>query len=240
MPDGNSLGIRGQSGKIWIYGNSPNSIIYKPESLVNYVKMKRIPLACDENLRRVPDLEKLYIGEIKYSKEKDEKGFEKDKYNESENLFPVKQQIMAQAKIISELQSTNEYLEKLNVFNHQQIQKIERSFEIFKAQANIHNSDLSNAISGLIEQTKGIGRVHGDNITLTQQKVLADDRYDKLDASNKEVLEEIEEAFGKTSQRRAKDELQSDVMFADKYGKKTIINPLPEPQPIKEGQPLQK
>ena len=232
LPNGN-IGIKGISGEIWAYGSTLNHIIYKPESIKNHLKRKRIPIPYDSKHKPLPDLEKFMMRELKYYPEDDE-------FAESDELLrPVKEMIMDREKELHKRGEHIEYLEKLNSLNHRKIMKIQRDLNLLKEKAGMENSELSIAIDGMIQYAKQLGNTTRQNILLTDGKLTIDEIKERQDIVITKLLNEVEDKKSKTALRQAKDELQRDFQMADKFGKKTIINKTEEVEiPVQPGQAL--
>lgn len=236
MPNGIDIGIRGKSGEVWAYGNTINHIIFKPESLKNHIRRGRIPLPYDEEGNFIPDLEKIFMREIKV----DEKTGEA---RESDVLMlPVKQMIISRERENSRLRKDKEYLEKLNNSLSNKLKEFERSFEILKTKGNLNDSELSIALKGVLEQSKSIGSMVRTNANLEQQKLMAEEMKESFENLFDKHINEYSDDKTKTALRKAKDEWIRDFQMAEKYGRKTVINQGVEEskETIKEGEPMGK
>lgn len=236
LPDGKSFGIKGMSGEIWAYGQTINHIIYKPESIKNHLRRKRIPIPYDSEHRPAPDLDKFVMRELKYYPEEDE-------FAESDELLrPVREMIMGRERRIYEQDKHIEYLEKLNAVQHRNLRKIQRDLNILKEKSGLENSELSIALNGLTEYARQMGNIARQNILLTEGKLTLDEVKDRQDEVINKLIGEMEDEKSKNLLRRARDEWQRDFQFAEKFGRKTYNITQEEAReiPVKPGQPIGK
>ena len=233
LNDGINFGIKGESGRIWAYGPTLNHLIYKPESIKNYIRQKRLPIPYDSEHRPLPDLDKMKMREIKYIPEE-------DAFVESDELLrPVRDMIMERDRSIFKKGEQIEYLEKLNTLQNSKMIRYQRNLNLSKEKAGLNDTELSIAIEGMTQYARQFGGVARQNLLLMEGKLNLDEIKERQDRVISSLLEELEDDKSKNAVRRALDELQKDFQFADKYGRRTIINDTPEGFiPVKSDSPL--
>jgi len=217
LPNGN-IGIRGKSGEVWAEGKSLRDIIWKPETIKNQIKRKRIQMCYDKNFKQIPDLEKMLMPELKYDEEE-------NKFYESEQVRrPFKEMLIELMKENHELIEDKSYLEKTNELHHKKIKRIEQSLSILNQRSEIADSETSKALKTTIDSLKAIGQITRDNAILQDQKLTGDEllmNKEKIISSLSETLEDDE---SKTAKQKAEDAFQRMFTFAKKNAPQTIIN----------------
>ncbi len=214
---GDQFAIRGKSGKIWSLGKNLNYVIYKPESIRNHLKRKKIPIPYDKDLKPVPDLDKMLMGELKYDGEE-------DSFRESEEFVrPIRKIFQDKERKIYSLLKDKEYHESLIIQLTNNFKKLEREIEVHKLEAKVSNSGLSDALLSLRELSNQIGNTVRQNTLLVHGKLSSDEIIEKYEVVFKRLLDEMEDEKAKTAIRRAKDELHSDLQFTQKLDKKPIV-----------------
>jgi len=217
LPNGN-IGIRGKSGEVWAEGKTLSDIIWKPETIKNQIKRKRIQMCYDKNFKYIPDLEKMLMPELKYDEDDNE-------FYESEQVRrPFKEMLIELTKENHELIEDKSYLEKTNELMHKKIKRIEQSLSILTQRSEIADSETSKALQTSIDSLKAIGQITRDNAILQDQKLTGDELL-----ANKEVIinslsETLEDDESKTANQKAEDSWQRMFTFAKKNAPQTIVN----------------
>jgi len=232
MNNGN-IGIRGKSGEVWADGKGLSDIIWKPETIRNQFKRKRIQMCYDKDFKYVPDLEKLMMPEIGYD-ENEEEFFESEKAKR-----PFKEMLMERTKEINELTERNAFLEKITELKSKKIQQIEQSWKILKQRSEIADSETSKAIVSTIDSLKAIGSMARENAVLQDQKLTIEELTDKKDLIINSLMNTLEDEEGKTSEQKAKDAWKLMYAFAKKNVSKTIVEnnaPIDTVEKVKPGE----
>ena len=216
MNNGN-IAIRGKSGEIWAEGESLSDIIWKPETLKNQFRRKRILMTYDKNFKRIPDLEKLMMPEIGFDDEKDE-------FFESEQVMrPFKEMLMERTKEIHELGEKNSYLEKVVELQNKKVQSIEQSWKVLQMRSEIADSETSKAIGSTIDSLKVIGSMARDNAILQDSILTEKELTEKKDLIINSLMNTLEDEEGKTSGQKAEYAWKMMFSFAKKNAPKTIV-----------------
>jgi len=216
MNNGN-IGIRGKSGEVWAEGKELSDIIWKPETLKNQFKRKRIQMCYDKDFKFIPDLEKLMMPEIGYDEDSEE-------FFESErDMRPFKEMLMERTQEINKLTERNAYLDKVTELKNKKIQQIEQSWTILKQRSEIADSETSKAIGSTIDSLKAIGSMARENAVLQDQKLTSDELTEKKDLIINALMDTLEDEEGRTAQQKAKDAWKLMFAFAKKNAPKTII-----------------
>lgn len=226
------LGILGESGEIWSEGETIDNIIFKPETLGNQLRRKRILLPYDKDFNFIPDLEKIKVPEISY----DEK---EDKWSVSEErIQPFINLLIERDKKIFNLKKEKEHHEQVMTDLRNSIKDEQLAKESWKIQAESIKSQLSIAIENERQITNIVGSLNRDFITAQEQKEISDNLKEKYSEALNKIIEELEEEKSQTTERRKKDELQRDmewmikkmpkqevVMQSEETTKRPLINP---------------
>lgn len=204
------IAIQGKSGEIWAHGPTLNHIIFKPETLKNQIKRKRILLPYDKNFNFIPDLEKWTIPEISYD-ERD------NSYHESEERkIYIKDKFIELDKENRKLKEDKEHKEQVIADLRNKLQDVELAKKSWKSQAENSQSELSIALENGREAINKIGELHRNLATAQGQKLLSDKINDIYDDAFEKILKELEDEKAQTTLRRIRDEVQTDVEWAKK------------------------
>lgn len=230
------LAIQGKSGRIWSKGHLLKSVIFKPETLGNQIRRRRILIPYDENLMPHIDLENEEMPEMSYNPEE---GI----WNISEEqIEKVKHQLMKRDIQINNLREDKQHLEKTIADMRNKNQDLKLAKESWKSQAENSQSELAIALENEMETNKKFGKLDRDITTSREQKELADEINKKYQEAFKVILKELEDKKSQTIVRKVKDETQRDIVWAKQQIPKeihtTINKEEPEEKPIKPGQKI--
>ena len=225
LPNGN-IGIQGRSGEIWSEGRTLNEVLFKPETIKNQIRRKRLLLPYDENYNYIPDLEKLETKEITYN-EKDEIWEISD-----ERTKPFISCLIERDKSIHQLRKDKAHHEQVITDFREKLKDMELAKESWKNQVEFNKSQLHLALDNEKQTTAVLGRLQRDLVVSQQQKEISDELKDKLRIALDKIVEELEENLSQTTERRKKDEVMRDLEWA-----KTI---LPEKTTVIEEEKLER
>ena len=220
---GNFMGVIDTYGNIVSYGKTPSQIIYKPESLANQLRRKRIALPCDKEGIFYPDLESYEIPECVYDDATGKIQWAKFRKNE------VKKMVVERENIIHQLTEELKYNEQLIISLKRKLNDKERAGDIYKNKIDITQTDLSMAMEKCLQYEQRFGEMQNRIVTLIEMKNIADNLYHGLENVNRELIEKSEEMGTKTEFRKALDVVQGLLSWAKDKIPKTIIQ-----TPVKE------
>jgi len=170
IADNGYLVISDSNGEILSYGKDLTQIIWKPDALSNYMKRKRIPLAVDEDLNPVPDLEEEEHPDVIYDSEEDE-------YAETEvRMRPVKEMLIERDEKIRELQRKLERSEKAVIGITHKLGTADKNIRLWENRANLSSSELSSNVDKVMQIENKISSLHADNTRLRENQALQERR----------------------------------------------------------------
>lgn len=216
MNNGN-VGIRGKSGEVWAEGETLSDIIWKPETLRNQIRRKRIQLCYDKNFKLIPDLEKIMMPEIGYDEDK------KEFFETEQVMRPFKEMLIERTRENHGLLEKLSYLEKVNEILNKKVQSIEQSWKVLKMRSEIADSETYKAIESTLSSLRVVGDMARDNAILQSSKLTADELTEKKDLIIQSLMDTLEDEEGKTSKQKAEDAWKLMFSFAKKNSPKTII-----------------
>lgn len=228
LPDGRQ-GITDSEDNLIGYGNTLRHFIWKPESLDNQMKRKRILLSCDKNHLFFPDIEEILLPECTYVNGK----IRWAKVSEK----PLKQLIIDREKRIAQDSS---YIERLEQTKAELVKKnrvLEREITIARNNKETETTELSKAINLQKQYYKRIGTLQKKIVILTGMKESLDEMRRKLEGINKRLIEKIDEMGAKTKFREVLGTVQSMIEWARLQTGDTIIQEKEElPKQTKPGE----
>ena len=207
-------------------GRSIADIIYKPETLRNQLKRRRILLPVDKNFNHTPDIENMEMNDIEYDEDT-------DTYKESmEYKARVKDLIV---KYLKELRDKSEYIERLEltqIEQARQINDLKRATLVLRNQSQTSQSELSNAMGLTMQFNSKIGEMNRKIASLTEIKALYEGIIERLETVNKKVLDKLEIYGGQTIYEQTKAEIQQDMEFYKNMLPETINQIMPHEEKI--------
>ena len=233
---GNYIGIQDKTKKILVYGKTLSQVIFKPESLANQLKRKKIALPCDAEGVYYPDIESFEMPEGIYDETTGKIKWAKFRKKE------VKKLIIEREQTIHQLMKELEYSEQLNVDLKRKLNDKERSEQVYKNKIDISETDLSKAMEKCLRYETRFNEMQTQIVTLMEMKNVSDRLYKGLEDINKELITQAEEMGSKTEFRRALDVVQGLLSWAKDKIPRTIIQEAPkqvvEKEPVKPGQTI--
>lgn len=230
--DNDDIAIYGKSGELWSRGKELSDIIFKPRTLGNQIRRRRILLPFDKNFKFVPDLETYEIPEMSYNPD----GKEDEKWNISEErIKPIKIMIQERDEKIHVLRKDKEHLEQVIADLRIRKQDEELAKNSWKAQAQKNQTQLSIALKN---EQQAMSMLHQGDRDLTkakEQKQIAEDSRDVHEEANEKLLEELQDEESQSNRRKTKDEAQYDIQWAKQQVPKEIHQTVIENKEKKEG-----
>ena len=210
LPNG-YFGVIIKGDVLVVVGRMLHQVIWKPDSLHNYLKRKRLPLAVDGDMNPVKDMENEEIPDIMWDENSevtdengnpmlDEQGNRiKGQYVESEELTDTsKNLLMKREERIREANRTIERLERFCSEQSHKIEKLSRNVRFLENERQNRQSELSAVTDSSLEYAAKIGDMQRQTTQLTQLKALNESLIDKYEITMKSLMEKIERVGDKT------------------------------------------
>ena len=250
LPNG-YFGVIIKGDVLVVVGRMLHQVIWKPDSLHNYLKRKRLPLAVDGDMNPVKDMENEEIPDIMWDENSevtdengnpmlDEQGNHiKGQYVESEELTDTsKNLLMKREERIREANRTIERLERFCSEQSHKIEKLSRNVRFLENERQNRQSELSAVTDSSLEYAAKIGDMQRQTTQLTQLKALNESLIDKYEITMKSLMEKIERVGDKTVRELLKAEMEESIKFLETK-LKPIIMPEKEEKLITIAQPGQ-
>jgi hypothetical protein len=202
------LGIQDTEGRVIAYGPTLRHIIYKPESIANQFRRKRILLPCNENGIFFPDIEEQEMPECIYD---DETGNIKWATIRTK---PLRQMIEEREK---KIRSDAQYIEKIEQDKIDLVKKnrdLERALRLESNSSETAQTELSKAMDKSIQFERRIGDLQMRVIRLQEMKNINDTMVQSLENINSNLLEKAEEMGVKEEFRKALDMVQKLISWS--------------------------
>lgn len=211
------LGLQDNNGRILAQGPTMRHIIYKPESLGNQMRRKRILMPCDENHIFYPDIEEIELPETIYDEKEG-----KIKWA-TVRKKPLKQLVQEKDEIIRD---SHNYIEKIEQDKVDLVNKnrdLERALRVQKNMAENSQSELSKAMDKSIQFEQKMHGLQMRVIGLQEMKNINEKLIDGIKSINLELLEKVQEVGGKTEFTKALDMVQNLMSWAKDKLPETVI-----------------
>jgi len=223
-------------GNLLSAGAELRSVIYKPESLANQLKRKRILLPYDKHGNKFPDIEEELVPECYYDEIED-----KFKWT-SERRVPFKDAIASREAQLSESREYIEHIEQTNIDLKNRLRDLERAKKLLDSQAEVSQTELSKAMERSIQFESKIGDMQMQVVQLTETKAINERLISGLEVVNNDLLKKTEEMGLKTDFRKALDLVQYLIAWSkNQLGKTYVQQQTVTPQePEKKVQPGEK
>ena len=196
LKDG-SMFMSDSNGNILSRGMSPSQLIWKAGSLHNYVKMGKIPLPRDREYKMVIDSDEVEVSPIQWDEEKEEYQLTTKAKQRAIDLLIEKD------RELREVKSYAEKVEEINLGLNRELEQFKSNTKLLKN----HNENLqadSTATMDKILQFNTMMNQNQAKIThLTEQTALYESILRRYEDTNKNILQQLEEAGDKTLFRRA-------------------------------------
>lgn len=232
LPDG-SFGISGTDGKMLSYGKTLRQVIYKPESLANQFKRRRITLPCNEDYIFIPDIEEYELPECSYDEESGKIKWAKIREK------PLKKLIIEREMLIRDKDMYIEKIEQDKVDLVRKLRDVERASRIHKNIGETSQTELSKAMDMSIQFEQKVGDLQMRVVKLQELQLINERLLDGIKNINQELVTKAEEMGSKTEFRKALDLTQNLISYAHTKIPKTIIQEVKQEavkETIKPGQ----
>lgn len=200
------LAIFGKSGELWSRGKNLREIIWKPESLWNQIRRRRILLPYYKDFKPKIDLENEEMPEISRG--------EDGEFNISEERYRKIRDMMCEDKeLIHKLKEDKEHLEQTIADLRVSKQDEELAKKSWKNQAENNQTQLAIAFKN---EKEAMSRIHQMDRELTlaqEQKLMADELKDKGEEIFEKLAEKLEDKKGKDAVQTAKDDYENMFLF---------------------------
>ncbi len=223
--DNGYIVIKDSEGNIITLGKELSQVIWKPDALVNYMKRARIPLAVDENLRPVQDLEEQEYPDVVYDSENNE-------YAETEGLQkPVRELLIERDERHRDLLTKFERVEQTNIDKGHTIDTLNRSIRMLENRTGKSQSELSGVLSKAMEFENKVSTIQNKLIKSTETNAIQEMINEKQKSIITSILSQLEKYGDKTLYKNVKAEVKDDIEFYSGI--------LPEKQPAEKESPTQ-
>lgn len=221
-------------------GREINQLIYKPESLINYIKRRQIPIPKifgeDGNLRYVPDLENLEIPERHYDYDHNEQ------FETIESLKKVKYQLEQKNESIKKLKNEVERQEKVNINLISQLDDYKRTNKKLDIIADNSKTQLSEIMDKYAQMEVRIGDLYKEITTLTETKTVLETMIVKLEEINGKMLNRFEEMGINTKAEETLNAMQQILDWSHAQARSLMTKAgeieKKREEPIQPGQPI--
>jgi hypothetical protein len=232
--EGGYMGITDDQGNLVSYGKSINSLIWKPDSLNNQMKRKRILLPKDKNGNPALDLENMESPDIVYNEEK-------GVYEETrEKMKLVKEMLIEKEEERREDRVYIERVETQNVNLKNKIRDLERALNVYQIRFETAQTELSKSTEKMLEFDKKMGELYNRNVNLTQIQATSDVWINKLENINGILMDKIENIGNDSKMELARAQIQDLIDFVKSNTQEVTIQNFEQPkEPVQPGQPLQ-
>lgn len=225
LPTNGMIGLQNTEDRIMSYGPTLRQVIYKPESLANQFRRKRILLPCNENYEFIPDIEEIEMPECIYDPYKGKIKWARIRKK------PLKDMIKEREEIIKEKEDYVEKIEQDKVDLVRDTRDLKRALKVQKNISENSQSELSMAMDKSIQFEQKIGELQMRVIQLQEVKNINEKLISSLERINEELLEQTEEMGTQTEFRRALTTVKNTIDWArDK---------IPREVRVIEGRPLE-
>lgn len=218
--EGEYLALFDNNRNAIVRGKELRHIIFKPESLANYVRRKQIPIPyiLDKkgNLKYEPDLDNLDFPEMSYNKKDNKFDIAQEKYDKVKNL------LIKKSNEINELRKTLERSETIIIELKSERDDLSRANKTLENQRDVSQSHLSRVVDKSIQFEAKVGDMQRDITNLMEQKVLSEEMIFKLENINKALIQRFEDMGMNTRNEIVLRQLQDLIDYIEPKVAKTI------------------
>ena len=186
-------------------GSRIDNIIFKPETLGNQLKRKRILIPKDKDFNPIMDLEKVQINDVVYKEE--QKVFEETE----EFRDTVRNLLMRRDKENMNLREKTSRLELTNQKLTAKLFDLERAMKLYENVKNVKQSELSQAVEMNNQTIQQIGDLQRKLSDLSGWKTYYEQKEKVNEMIIQKLLAKIEKGGDKTLYDEAKADVQGDL-----------------------------
>jgi hypothetical protein len=219
LSNGN-MGVTDTHGNILSYGKNLRSVIYKPESLLNQLRRKRILIPCDRNGTFYPDVEQVEVPELSYL----DGQFKWAKMRSR----PFKEALIEKQKMINELSEHINLTEQENVDLKRDLEDKNRAIKVYMNQSDNSKTELSKSMDKSIQFEQKIGDMQMKIVDLMQLKTMNEKIISSIENINAELLVKVEELGVKPQMLKVQDAVKDLIEWAKTNVPKSITQVMPE------------
>lgn len=236
--DGGKLAItiKGEkkAGKVVSIGRTLHEIIYKPDSLHNQLRRKKIMIPYDENGKYVPDTENIQMHDVME--------MEDGRYAQaSEKVFFVKELLIKRDEENKNLRATIERQEALIVDLNAKLRDSSRANRVLQRDSDISETQLSETTNKLIKIQTNFMNMSNRLINLQEQFAYNEKALRSVEEQRVALLEKAQELGIKGDLEIALDHVKDVIEFAKANTPETVyIQPEKEEKPQRPIFPGQK
>jgi hypothetical protein len=184
-------------------GHRINDIIFKPETLFNQIRRKRILAPRDKDLNPIPDIANLEINDVSYDEPT------KTWIDTQEFRDTIRNLLIKRDKIIRAKNEKIEILELTQIEQRKKMEDLQRSLNTYKSLKDTISSESSTA-SNLVLQTLGKnGEIQRTISQLTELKALNESQISTYKGIIEDLLEKLRSTGNKTLYEQAEEKVFS-------------------------------
>lgn len=233
--DGGKIALVDAQDNLICMGKQLSHIVYKPDSLSNQIKRKKISIPFDKNFVRIPDVEEILVPNVT-------KNADGEYQHTVESQQPFIEAIKEREELIDEKAEEVERLESIVISLNRKLSDLQRTNRIYESQSQVNQSELSKAADISLQHIAKMGDIHRRMVTLQEYQVLHETMIHGLQQVNTTLLSQQEEMGTKTEFRKALMLVQEMLRNAKDLAPRVVHEHIqPEPQktlPIQPGEVL--
>ena len=211
-----------------IYSTKIDGIIYKPESLLNQLKRKRLLIPKDKNYNTIVDIENLEVNDVVY--DDDTKQFKET----IEYKVKVRELLIQKQKIIQDKEAYIERLELAQVNQTREINDLKRSILVAKNQSQTYQSELSQTMGITMQLEAKMSDMQRKVTTLTEMKAYYEIQLVTFQRIIDKLLQKMEKSGDKGLYEITKEEVFLDLERAKNLLPETIVQQIKGEEPEKQ------
>lgn len=220
---GSRIGITTSDNRLLVHGPTFSSIIWKPDSLNNQLKRKRIALAIDKDGNFTPDIESEEMPDIIF--------------DNNENVWKETLELREQFKDhlkrrdikIQELMRELQRVEGLFIKSKMEIDDKNRIISMISIQNETEKTKVSSIMHEYNQQNKIFFDMQKEINLYSEYKVFKEKETQIKDKVIDELLEKLEDEQSQTKYERVLDELRDSGMYWNEMLREKAIIPVEAP-----------